>query len=105
MPRHTRPVRTARKLHQRAGAAAAVAAAQAETVVLADQLAQTRQALRLLQADHAELLAHARAVVAAAGRGDLDPVAILSGLLEERGQLPAPGQSPRSLLAAGWAGA
>lgn len=61
--------------------------------------ADTRQELALLRAEDAELLAYARATVAAWRDGWPDPVAILAGLLEERGQLPGPGQSPTGLLA------
>lgn len=61
-----------------------------------------RQELAFLRAEDAELLAHARATVAAARDGWPDPVAILAGLLEERGQLPRPDQAPSELLALGW---
>ncbi|WP_433188741.1 hypothetical protein [Actinoallomurus sp. CA-150999] len=58
-----------------------------------------RQRLRLLECQHAELLAHARAAVAAARRGELDPTGYIACLLEERGQLPPPEATPGELLA------
>jgi hypothetical protein len=63
-----------------------------------------RQELALLEADHAELLAHVRAAVAAARDGQLDAIGILAGLLEERGQMPGPHQHAPELLALAWAG-
>ena len=44
-----------------------------------------------MRAGYAELLAAARASVAAAARGDANPVAWARGALEDRGQFPAPG--------------
>lgn len=61
-----------------------------------------RQELAFLRAEDAELLAYARATVAAARDGWPDPVAILAGLLEERGQMPGPDQHPTGLLAMGY---
>ncbi|CNF62929.1 Uncharacterised protein [Mycobacterium tuberculosis] len=58
-----------------------------------------RQEFALLSAEYAELLAHARAAVAAARDGEIDPMAHLTGFLEERGQLP-PADAPASRLVA-----
>jgi hypothetical protein len=52
-----------------------------------------------LRAGYAELLAAARASVAAAARGDADPVAWVRGVLEDRGQLPEPGARPSQVVA------
>jgi hypothetical protein len=55
-----------------------------------------RHELALLRAEYAELLAHARAAVAAKRLGQPAPqaLALLEGHLEERGQDPAPGARP-----------
>jgi len=53
----------------------------------------------VLRAGYAELLAAARASVAAAARGDVDPVAWVRGVLRERGQLPEPGTRPVQVVA------
>lgn len=50
-------------------------------------------------AAHAELLGHCRATVAAADRGELAPVQIVQGHLEELGLLPASGSSPACCMA------
>jgi hypothetical protein len=50
-------------------------------------------------AEYADLLAAARASVAAAARGDADPVAYVRSLLAYRGQLPPDGASPLVILA------
>lgn len=63
------------------------------------------QELALLKAEYAELLAHARAAVAAARVGEQAPTGYLEGHLEERGQLPAEGVSPSELLAQAYAAA
>lgn len=52
-----------------------------------------------LSAMYAELLAAARASVAAAACGDADPVAWVRGVLGEHGQLPEPGASPVRVVA------
>jgi hypothetical protein len=52
-----------------------------------------------VRAGYAELLAAARASVAAAARGDADPVAWVRGVLEDRGQLPEPGARPAQVVA------
>ncbi len=52
-----------------------------------------------LRAGYAELLAAARASVAAAARGDADPVVWVRGVLQDRGQLPAPGARPSQVVA------
>lgn len=53
----------------------------------------------LLLAEHAELLAAARAAVAAADLGETDPLVHVRHALAAHGQLPAPGTSPAQLLA------
>ena len=53
----------------------------------------------LLRAEHAALLAHARAAVAAALRGESTPTTYLEGYLEEHGQAPSAEISPAELLA------
>lgn len=58
-----------------------------------------RTRLALLAAEHARLLAAARAAVAAAELGQPDPVALVRGLLASTGQLPPAGASPSELLA------
>ncbi|SEG94977.1 hypothetical protein SAMN04489712_1572 [Thermomonospora echinospora] len=83
-------------------AGAALVASREEVARLRGLLVRARQDLALLRAEDAELLAYARATVAAARAGDPDPVAILAGLLEERGQLPSDGTSPAALLAQGY---
>ncbi|MFF5115034.1 hypothetical protein [Streptosporangium sp. NPDC000509] len=60
----------------------------------------TRQELALLVAEHAELLAAARATVAAAQLGEIDPLVHLRHALAAHGQLPPPGARPVVLLAA-----
>jgi hypothetical protein len=59
----------------------------------------TARRLRLLEAEHAGLLAHARAAIAAAYAGELDPTGYLAGHLEEHGQLPPKDLPPAALLA------
>lgn len=53
----------------------------------------------LTAADYAELLAACRAAVAAARQGEADPLNYVAAVLEDHGQLPAPGQRPMQLLA------
>jgi hypothetical protein len=60
---------------------------------------RVRDELALLRASDNQLLAASRATVAAARDGWTDPVTILAGLLEERGQTPGPDQHPAELLA------
>lgn len=57
------------------------------------------QELSLLRADYGDLLAHARAAVAAARDGEADPLGYLRDTLAEHGQLPGPDQHPSELLA------
>ncbi|WP_436764387.1 hypothetical protein [Streptosporangium sp. V21-05] len=59
----------------------------------------TRQDLALLVAEHAELLAAARATVAAAQLGEVDPLVHLRHALAAHGQLPPLGARPVVLLA------
>ncbi|MFI0487536.1 hypothetical protein [Actinomadura sp. 9N215] len=65
--------------------------------------AALRNEFTLLSAEYAELLAHARAAVAAARDGELDPIAHLAGFLEERGQLPPAGTAAAQLAAQAFA--
>lgn len=65
--------------------------------------ASLRNEFTLLSAEYAELLAHARAAVAAARDGELDPIAHLTGFLEERGQLPPDGVPATALVAEAFA--
>lgn len=62
-----------------------------------------RQEFALLSAEYAELLAHVRAAVAAARDGEIDPIAHLTGFLEERGQLPPDGVPASRLVAQAFA--
>lgn len=60
---------------------------------------EDRTQLALTRARYAELLAAARAAVAAERNGDADPLGWIRGLLAERGQLPAPGAAARHVVA------
>lgn len=53
----------------------------------------------LLAAEYGELLAAARASVAAAELGEPDPLGYVRAVLEEHGQLPQHGARPSQLLA------
>lgn len=55
--------------------------------------------LAIVQAEYAELLAAARAAVAAERNGDTDPLTYIRGVLATRGQLPAPGAAPVQVVA------
>jgi len=57
------------------------------------------QQLALLRAEHSQLLAAARAAVAAGRDGCPDPLALIRGVLAARGQLPPDGMGPQQLLA------
>jgi hypothetical protein len=59
----------------------------------------------LLRAEYAELLAHARAAVAAARLGQAAPLAFLEGHLAEHGQDPPPGAQPAAEVARAYAAA
>lgn len=61
------------------------------------------QALELLRAEYAELLAHARAAVAAARLDHAAPLVLLEGHLEKRGQLPVAGARPEVEVARAYA--
>jgi hypothetical protein len=65
----------------------------------ADREAAARSGAAVLRAGYAELLAAARAAVAAAARGDADPVAWVRGVLSDHGQLPEPGARPAQVVA------
>jgi hypothetical protein len=80
----------------------------------ADDVRQVLQELRteaairdsaaaLLRAEYAELLAHARAAIAAARLKHHAPLTLLEGHLEERGQLPEPGAQPEAEAARAYA--
>ena len=74
-------------------------AAVAQDRVAAAGEAWARSAPDMLLAGYAELLAAARAAVAAAARGDADPVGWVRGVLADRGQLPEPGARPSQVVA------
>lgn len=59
----------------------------------------TRDGLVLIEAEYGELLAHARAAVAADRAGETDPLGYIRDVLAERGQLPPAGARPTQLLA------
>ncbi|MFI6498715.1 hypothetical protein [Nonomuraea typhae] len=63
------------------------------------QVSALKTQLSLLGAEYGELLAHARAAVAAAERGEADSVGYVRDVLAEHGQLPPAGESPARLLA------
>jgi hypothetical protein len=65
----------------------------------ADREAWARSMADELRASYAELLAAARASVAAAARGDADPAGWVRDVLAERGQLPPEGASPARVVA------
>ncbi|XVQ16370.1 hypothetical protein ACQP1W_52500 (plasmid) [Spirillospora sp. CA-255316] len=81
------------------------------------ELAKAREDVRVLRTEllvaehrriemhvaYVELLAHARAAVAAAARGDLEPIAYIAGHLEEIGLMPAPDAAPDAVVAEGLA--
>ena len=68
--------------------------------------------LAIVQAEYAELLAAARAAVAAERNGDADPLGYVRGVLAERGQLPPDGAAAVHVVAdarmalclTGWSG-
>src|SRR6266536_1677551 len=82
-------------------AASPLAAARYSLTALVDDDTEARHRLALLRAEHAELLAAARAAVAAARDGAEDPLFYIRDVLAGRGQLPAEGVRPEQLLAAG----
>lgn len=65
---------------------------------LTAKLARERHARRLLVAEHARLVAAARATVAAAGV-ERNAAGYVAGELARHGQLPPPGATPHALLA------
>jgi len=65
----------------------------------AERLAWVRSGPDAQRAGYAELLAAARAAVAAAARGDADPVGWVRDVLARRGQLPEPGARPGHVVA------
>lgn len=70
----------------------------AVTSVIRD-LGLTRHEVVLLMAEHAELLAAARASVAAEDRGEPHPLVHVRHVLAGHGQLPPEGMAPLTLLA------
>ena len=64
------------------------------------EVERLRLALAIVRHEYADLLAAARAAVAAAGRGELDPLFWIQDELSARGQLPVPGSRPEQLVAA-----
>ncbi|MFI6513312.1 hypothetical protein ACIBCT_37400 [Streptosporangium sp. NPDC050855] len=70
------------------------------STVLTRNNALTRHELALLVAEYAELLAAARATVAAARLGEVDPLVHIRHALAAHGQLPPVGARPVVLLAA-----
>ncbi|MET7339138.1 hypothetical protein [Nonomuraea sp. NPDC005650] len=69
------------------------------TALLAPQQGLTRDELVMLAAAYSELLAAARASVAAAELGEADPLVYVREHLAEHGQLPPAGTRPMRLLA------
>ncbi|MFG1620185.1 hypothetical protein ACGFI3_46190 [Nonomuraea wenchangensis] len=69
------------------------------TAVLAPTCALTRDELVMLAAAYSELLAAARASVAAAALGEPDPLVYVREHLAEHGQVPPAGARPVVLLA------
>ncbi|MFI9553156.1 hypothetical protein [Nonomuraea endophytica] len=63
------------------------------------QVRTLKAKLSLLGAEYGELLAHARAAVAAAALGEADPVGYVRDVLAEHGQLPQAGALPSHVLA------
>jgi hypothetical protein len=70
---------------------------------LACDLATAQDLYAELHVAYVELLAHARAAVAAAARGEVAPVFYVAGHLEEIGLEPAPGAAPDAVVAEGLA--
>ncbi len=68
---------------------------------LVRELARLRMSLAFARHQYAELLAVARAAVAAGARGDPNPLFWISDELAAHGQLPVPGAVPQQVAAAG----
>jgi hypothetical protein len=66
---------------------------------LLTEVRRLRQARAIEAAEHAELLAAARATIAAAHDDEADPLGYLREVLDAHGQLPEMGQHPAQLLA------
>ena len=64
------------------------------------EVQRLRSALAIVRHEYADLLAAARAAVASARRGDLDPLFWIQDEFAIRGQLPLPGSRPEQLAAA-----
>jgi hypothetical protein len=75
------------------------------TVIHRPSTAEVRTEYDLLRVEYAELLAHARAAVAAARLGQVAPLAFLEGHLAEHGQDPPPGAQPAAEVARAYAAA
>jgi hypothetical protein len=84
----------------------------AAEAMISGALAEARNRLALTRAEYGELLAAARAAVAAERNGDVDPLSYVRGVLAEHGQLPPPGAVPVHVVAdarmalclTGWSG-
>jgi hypothetical protein len=63
------------------------------------EVRRLKTALALTRHDYHELLGAARAAVAAAARGDVDPLVWVSSELAAHGQLPANGIAPERVAA------
>lgn len=63
------------------------------------ELERTRTRESLLRVEHANLVAAARATLAAVADGDEEPTLHLHHELDTHGQSPAPGQHPNQILA------
>jgi hypothetical protein len=74
-------------------------AAEARAAVLAGDLAIERHQRTELHVAYVELLAHARAAVAAQRAGELGALVYVQGHLEEIGLLPPHGASARAIVA------
>lgn len=79
------------------------AALRTHLEALAADVRASRQAYAELHVAYVELLAHARAAVAAATLGEPAPVAYVAGHLREIGLQPAPGAAPEQVVAEGLA--
>ncbi|ACZ92015.1 hypothetical protein [Streptosporangium roseum] len=69
------------------------------TIALTSQNAKVGEDLALIIAEYVELLAAARATVAAAALGEVDPLVHVRHALAAHGQLPPAGARPVVLLA------
>lgn len=84
-----------RRLHSEIGATNA----RDDALALLGELRRTRLTLGLLRGEYANLLAAARATVAAHRDGEADALGYLRDELDAHGQLPSAEQHPAQLLA------